>query len=98
MSRGLWFVVGAGAGVYATNRVRRMAESLTADGLRNRLQGVSHGARLFREEVRSGQQQKESELRERLGLVPTHPPALHAAPAGQPTPPSDRRHHTDGHR
>lgn len=76
MRRGLWFAVGAGAGVYATTRVRRFAESLTVEGLRHRVNGLSHGARLFGEELRSAQQEKESELRERLGLTPGGPAAL----------------------
>ena len=38
MRRGLWFVAGAGAGVYAMVRGRRAAEAFTADGLRDRWQ------------------------------------------------------------
>ena len=34
MRRGLWFVAGAGAGVYAMVRGRRLAEAFTAEGLR----------------------------------------------------------------
>jgi hypothetical protein len=70
MSRGLWFVAGAGAGVYAMVRGRRAAEALTVDGLRDRWHGLAHGARLLREEVAQGQAEKETELRQRLGLVP----------------------------
>lgn len=92
MSRGLWFVLGTGAGVYVTNRARRLADSLTADGVRDRVHGLSHGARLLREEMRSAQQEKEGELRERLGLAPTGPPAL-AGPAA-PATPEPRRLHT----
>jgi hypothetical protein len=79
MSRSLWFVAGAGAGVYAMSRARRVAESLTVDGLRDRLSGLAVGARIFREEVASGQAEKETELRERLGLVPHGRPELTAA-------------------
>src|SRR3954452_19213073 len=43
MSRSLWFVAGAGAGVYAVTRARRAAEALTADGLADRLPGLSLG-------------------------------------------------------
>ncbi|WP_104106604.1 DUF6167 family protein [Nocardioides sp. 616] len=86
MSRSLWFVAGAGAGAYAVTRVRRAAESLSVDGLRDRMRGAGAGARLFREEVRAGQQDRETQLRERFGLVPDHTPQLTAsAPA---TPPS----------
>jgi hypothetical protein len=71
MARTFWFVAGAGAGAYALTRARRVAESLTADGLRDRLSGLAVGARMFREEVAAGQAEKETELRERLGLALT---------------------------
>ena len=80
MRRGLWFVAGAGAGVYAMVRGRRAAEALTADGLHDRWQALSLGARLFRDEVAQGQAEAETELRERFGLVPHGRPQLVAGP------------------
>lgn len=71
MSRALWFVAGAGVSVYAMNKARRVQESFTVEGLKDRAKGLAVGARLFREEVAQGQVEKETELRERLGLVPT---------------------------
>ncbi len=76
MSRGLWFVAGAGAGVYAMIRGRRAAEALTADGLRDRVGAAFVGARMFRDEVAQGRADAESDLRERLGLVPPGTPEL----------------------
>ena len=76
MRRGLWFVTGAGAGVYAMIRGRRAAEALTVDGLKDRLRGLEVGARLFRDEVAQGRVEKETELRTRLGLVPNGTPEL----------------------
>lgn len=76
MRRGLWFVAGAGAGVYAMVRGRRAAEALTVDGVRDRLGGLEVAARLFREEVAQGRLEKETELRERYGLVPHGRPEL----------------------
>ncbi len=70
MGRPLWFAAGAGVGVYAAARARRAAESLTADGLRDRLRGWQVGARLFAEEVHQGRTERETELREQLGLRP----------------------------
>lgn len=70
MRRGFWFVAGAGAGVYAMVRGRRAAEALTVDGLRDRLSGLEVGARMFRDEVAQGRAEKETELRERYGLLP----------------------------
>ena len=71
MGRPRWFVAGAGVGVYAAARARRVAESLTADGLRDRVRGWQAGARLFAEEVQQGRSERETELREQLGLRPT---------------------------
>ena len=76
MNRSLWFVAGAGAGIYAMVRGRRAAEALTADGLRDRMHGLAVGARMFRDEVAAGRVEKETELRERLGLVPHGTPEL----------------------
>jgi hypothetical protein len=89
MRRGLWFVAGAGAGIYAVVRGRRAAEILTADGLRDRLKGLEVGARMFRDEVAQGKAERETELRERLGLVPHGTPELesgrHRAAPGSST-------------
>jgi hypothetical protein len=76
MSRPLWFAAGAGAAIYAMNRARRVREALTPDGLRDRAQGLALGARLFRDEVAQGRTEKETELRERLGLVSQGTPEL----------------------
>jgi hypothetical protein len=90
MRRGLWFVAGAGAGIYATVRGRRAAEAVTGDGLRDRLSAFQVGARMFRDEVAQGRADKESELRERLGLVPDGTAQLeggrHRAVATGPSP------------
>lgn len=79
MARTFWFAAGAGAGAYAVTRARRLAESLTADGLRDRMSGLGVGVRLFREEVAAGRAERETELRQRLRLVPDGPPELTAA-------------------
>ncbi len=102
MSRGIWFLAGAGAGVYAMVRGRRAAEALTVDGLRDRWSGLTHGARLLREEVAQGQAEKETELRQRLGLVPHGVPelgrgkhrALPTDPAPDPAPDPATDHDT----
>lgn len=76
MARSLWFVAGAGAGAYAVTRARRAVEAVTADGLRDRLSGLGVGVRLFRDEMAAGQAEKETELRERMGLTPHGVPEL----------------------
>jgi hypothetical protein len=76
MRRGLWFVAGAGTAVYAMVRGRRAAETFTSDGLKDRIGALAVGARMFRDEVGQGRADKESELREKLGLVPHGRPEL----------------------
>lgn len=76
MGRPLWFVAGAGVGVYAAARARRTAEALTAEGMRDRVRGWKVGARLFAEEVEQGRVERETELREQLGLRPHGVPEL----------------------
>ena len=68
MRRGLWFVAGAGVGVYAMVRGRRAAEAFTAEGLHDRWQALGLGARLFRDEVAEGKAEAETRLRQRFGL------------------------------
>jgi hypothetical protein len=85
MRRGLWFVAGAGAGVYAMIRGRRAAEALTADGLRDRVGAVALGARMLRDEVAQGKADAETDLRERLGLVPHGNPELAAGSSSTTT-------------
>ena len=74
MSRALWFVAGAGAGVYAMTRARRAAEVFTPEGLADRLSGLAVGMHLFGDEVKAGMAEKENDLHGRLGL------ALHGTP------------------
>jgi hypothetical protein len=78
--RGFWFVAGAGAGVYVVVRARRAVEAFSPDGLRDRVAGLGVGAQLFADEVRAGMTERETELRERLGLSLHGPPELALAP------------------
>jgi hypothetical protein len=84
--RTFWFVAGAGAGIYLTVRARRAAEALTPDGIGDRVAALGIGAQLFREEVRAGMAEKETELRERLGLALDGPPALEGSSPPPPGP------------
>jgi len=72
-------MAGAGAGVYAMVRARRVAEAFTAEGLTDRWHAVTLGARMFRDEVAQGQAEAETGLRERFGLVPHGVPELSAS-------------------
>lgn len=80
MSRALWFVAGAATSAYAITKARRAAEAFTPEGVRDRLAALSLGAQLFGDEVRTAAAAKETDLRERLGLVADRTPALGPAP------------------
>ncbi len=66
MSRAAWFLAGAGAGAYALTRARRAAEAFTPDGLRDRVNGLVAGARVFVEEFQTGRAEAEEDLRTRI--------------------------------
>lgn len=66
MRRGLYFLAGTAAGVYATSKARRAAEALTVDGVHDRLTGWFAGARVLGAEARAGMAEKEAELTARL--------------------------------
>ena len=78
MNRTIWFAAGAGVTLYAVNKARRMKEAVTVEGLRDRVNGLAVGGRLFREEFEQARMEKETELRERFGLVPHGRPELEA--------------------
>ncbi len=76
MSRALWFVAGAGAGIYAVLRAKRAAELFTADGLRDRAQAAALGLNMLRGEFAQGRADREAELRERFLPAPGGAPRL----------------------
>ncbi len=65
VTRGIWFAAGAATGVYAMVKARRVAEAFTADGMKDRINAVSVGARLFREEMAQGTAEAEADLRDK---------------------------------
>ncbi|HEY7042947.1 MAG TPA: DUF6167 family protein [Nocardioidaceae bacterium] len=61
-----WFAAGAASGVYTLVKVRRTAQNLTPDGVAARVAAWGVGARLFRDEVALGMEERERELRAQL--------------------------------
>jgi hypothetical protein len=92
MGRGIWFLAGTAAGVYTTVRARRAAESLTVDGLHDRMQGWFAGARVLRDEMAAGRAEKETDLRTRLALVPPEGNELTTGPTDGPRRPGKGDH------
>ncbi|MFC5746693.1 DUF6167 family protein [Actinomadura rugatobispora] len=76
MRRLFWLSVGAGAGVYATHRVKRRVErfarSLSPEGVAARAVTAGHGAgdrlRNFADDVRTEMRAREAELREAVEM------------------------------
>lgn len=79
MNRSFWFAAGAGAGIYASFRARRVAEAFTSDGISDRVAAVKHGGRLLREDIATAAAEKEAELREHLGASSGFVTALRAS-------------------
>ncbi|MFI0453017.1 hypothetical protein [Actinomadura sp. 6N118] len=84
MRRLFWLSVGAGAGVYATHRVKRRVERFartwSPEGVAARAvtagQGAGYRLRHFASDVRTEMEAREAELREaiRMDQAPPEPP------------------------
>jgi hypothetical protein len=86
--RAFWFTTGAAAGVWATTKVQRKIRALAPDALALRAadKAVEGGHRLkhFALDVRAGMSQRETELREALGISAAPPEPEHAPLPGRP--------------
>lgn len=78
---GVVFAAGAAAGVYGLVKVRRLAEAFTPDGMRDRVNAVVLGARMFADEVAQGQADAETHLRERYRALEAGSRSTMTAPA-----------------
>ncbi|MGN6162080.1 MAG: DUF6167 family protein [Marmoricola sp.] len=86
MRRGFWFAAGAGVGIYASMRARRIGEAFTSDGISDRLAALQLGGRLLREDIAAGAAEKEAELRERIATAELSASSQRALPAGSAHP------------
>ena len=68
MKRIFWLLVGILLGVYAVTRLKNRARALTPEGVQSSVDKLAGAVRHFGDEVRAGMDQRESELREALGL------------------------------
>ena len=79
MKRGLWFAAGAGVGIYASLRARRVAEAFTSDGISDRMAALQLGGRLLREDIATAAAEREAELRERIATTAALAPSSRRA-------------------
>lgn len=68
MKRILWFIIGTAVGVYAVTRLKKRAQSLAPDSLQASAEKMAAAIRHFGDEVRAGMAERETELRDALGI------------------------------
>ncbi|TCM44373.1 hypothetical protein EV644_104433 [Kribbella orskensis] len=68
MKRILWFIIGTAVGVYAVTRLKKRAQVLAPESLQQSAEKVASAIRHFGDEVRAGMAERETELRDALGI------------------------------
>ncbi|MFC5263019.1 DUF6167 family protein [Kribbella qitaiheensis] len=68
MKRILWFIIGTAVGVYAVTRLKKRAQLLAPESLQQSAEKVASAIRHFGDEVRAGMAERETELRDALGI------------------------------
>ncbi|GAB2649354.1 DUF6167 family protein [Kribbella swartbergensis] len=68
MRRIFWLVVGIAVGVYAVTRLKKRAQVLAPESLQESAAKVAAAIRHFGDEVRAGMAERETELRDALGI------------------------------
>ena len=71
MKRILWFVIGTVVGVYVVTRLKKRVQVLAPDSLQQSAEKVASAIRHFGDEVRAGMAERETELRDALGIETT---------------------------
>ena len=76
--RVLWFVLGAGVAIFVSIKIREFLKKARPQAVGQRVSesasGISDSARDFVGRVRAGMAERETELRETLGLPDDQPP------------------------
>ena len=68
MKRIFWFVIGTLVGVYAVTRLKKKAQLLAPESLQGSAEKLASAIRHFGDEVRAGMAERETELRDALGI------------------------------
>jgi len=68
VKRILWFIIGTVVGVYAVTRLKKRAQALAPESLQQSAEKVASAIRHFGDEVRAGMAERETELRDALGI------------------------------
>lgn len=89
MRRVFWVAVGAAAGVYAVRKVQKTMHSYSPSGVAERASGLGERLQALADDIKTAMSQRESELRDALGLskAPELSPAAAADLIDHPTSP-----------
>lgn len=68
MKRIFWLIIGVAVGVYAVTRLKKRAQQLAPEGLQQSAEKMASAIRHFGDEVRAGMAERETELRDALGI------------------------------
>jgi hypothetical protein len=76
--RVFWFLIGAGVAIFIYMKIRQYLKKANPEAIGQRVaqsaSGVSESARGFVDRLRAGMAERETELRETLGLPDNQPP------------------------
>jgi F0F1-type ATP synthase membrane subunit a len=68
VKRIVWFIIGTLVGVYVVTRLKRRAQALAPESLQASAEKMASAIRHFGDEVRAGMAERETELRDALGI------------------------------
>jgi hypothetical protein len=68
VKRIIWLIVGIAVGVYAVTRLKKRAQLLAPDSVQESAAKLSAAVRHFGDQVREGMAERETELRDALGI------------------------------
>jgi F0F1-type ATP synthase membrane subunit a len=68
VKRILWFVIGTVVGVYVVTRLKKRIQAVAPESLQQSAEKVAAAIRHFGDEVRVGMAERETELRDALGI------------------------------
>jgi hypothetical protein len=68
VKRIFWLIIGIAVGVYAVTRLKKRAQVLAPESLQESAAKVAAAIRHFGDEVRDGMAERETELRDALGI------------------------------
>jgi F0F1-type ATP synthase membrane subunit a len=71
VKRIVWFIIGTLVGVYLVTRLKRRAQALAPESLQASAEKMASAIRHFGDEVRAGMAERETELRDALGIDTT---------------------------